>query len=42
MLSQQPGGPAYLTDDRRGRARAVLRDVLVDFGNVGAGTRRIP
>jgi hypothetical protein len=42
MVSQQPGGPAYLTDDRRGCARTVLRDLLMDFGNVGPGTRRIP
>ncbi|MEH2557795.1 hypothetical protein V1286_005324 [Bradyrhizobium algeriense] len=42
MLRKQPTCGAYLIDDGRGRAWTVLRNVFVDFGDVSAGTRRVP
>ncbi len=42
MIGQQSGRHAYLIDDRGGCARTVLRNVFVNFGDVGAGTRRVP
>lgn len=42
MLGQQPGRHAYLIDDRGRCARTMLRNVFVNFGDVGASTRRVP
>ena len=42
MLGQQQGRHAYLLDDRGGCARTMLRNVFVNFGDIGAGTRRVP
>lgn len=42
MLGQKPGRHAYLIDDRGGCARTMLRNVFVNFSDIGAGTRRVP
>ena len=42
MLGQHPRRHAYLLYYRGGCARTVLRNVFVNFGDVGAGTRRVP
>lgn len=42
MLGQQPGRHAYLIDDRGGCALTMLRNVFVNFVDIGAGTRRVP
>ena len=42
IFRQQLARGAYLSRDGSCRARAVLRNVLVDFRDVSAGTRSVP